>query len=164
MSAKLIFVRRSQEQIDIFGGEVFADVDGKKVATIGTETITYEVPAGRHIVKMYKSHEYGSMIGFAESEFTINDNEALVFNYSPPMKVTQPGHIVVSDFTSYEEIENEVATTAKVIAKEKADARKTAEEAGKAIAHNQIAWWVLIFVIPAIFWAIYEFMIMSSIF
>ena len=163
MSAKLIFVRRSQEQIDIFGGEVFADVDGKKVATIGLETVTHEVPAGHHVVKMYKSHEYGSMIGFAESEFDIGENEALVFNYSPPMKTTQPGHIMVSDFTSYEEIEQEVSATARVIAKEKAEAVKTAQETGKAIAKSQTYWWVLIFVIPAILWIIYEAIIWGSI-
>ena len=164
MSAKLIFVRRSQEQINIFGGEVFAEVDGRRVATIGLETITYEVPAGNHIVKMYKSHEYGSMIGFAENEFTIGDNEALVFNYSPPMKTNQPGHIAVSDFTSYEEIEKEVNDTATVIAKEKQEAERIAEETGKNIAKTQTYWWLLIFVIPGILWFIYEMVTLNSIF
>ena len=38
----------------------------------------------------------------------LSDNESLVFNYSPPMKTTQPGHITVSDFISYEAIEKNV--------------------------------------------------------
>ena len=119
MSAKLIFVRRSDEEINIFGGQVFADVDGKNVATIGRETITIDIPEGKHIIKMYKSHDYGSMIGFAETEITVSDEEKLVFKYSSPMVVTQPGHIVVSDFTSYEKLENDVKSAARVMAQEK---------------------------------------------
>lgn len=119
MSARFVFVKRSREEINIFGGQVFADVDGVNVATIGEETITVEVPAGKHVVKMYKSHEYGSMIGFAESELTVADGDALVFKYAPPMVVSQPGHITVSNFVSYDKIEDDVRTAAQIIAQEK---------------------------------------------
>lgn len=164
MSAKLVFVKRSPEEIEIFGGQVFADVDGKNMATIGQDTITVEVPAGPHIIKMYKSHEYGSMIGFAESEVTLAEGEALVFKYSPPMVVTQPGHITVSDFSSYEKIEQDVTHTGKVIAHDKKvndeKIRKQEEKAGK----NMVGWIVLICVIPAVIWLIYELILWDTIF
>lgn len=163
MSAKLIFVKRSQEEINIFGGQVFADVDGKNVATVGTEIITVEVPAGTHRVKMYKSHEYGSMIGFAESEITIGDGDALVFKYSPPMVVTQPGHITISDFTSYEQIESEVSTSAQVMAREKRENDEKIRQQTENMNKNYWGWIILIFIIPAVFWIIYEIILLGAI-
>lgn len=156
MAAKLIFVRRSDEEIHIFGGQVFADVDGKNVAVVERETITVEVPAGTHMVKMYKSHEYGSMIGFAENEVTLEDKEALVFRYAPPMVVTQPGHITVSDFVSYERIEREVTASAQVIAQEKRANDQKIQKQQENMKKNYWGWLILIFVIPALCWLVYE--------
>ena len=85
MSAKFVFVKRTSEEIRIFGGEVFIDIDGKNVAKLDNNTITIDVSEGTHTVKMYKSHHYGSMIGFAENVIGIRDNEILVFKYSSPM-------------------------------------------------------------------------------
>lgn len=164
MSAKLIFVRRTKAEIDIFGGEVFADVDGRKVATVSQETITYELPAGRHIIKMYKSHDYGSMIGFAESDLDIKEGEVLVLRYAPPLKTTDPGHITVSEFTSYEQIEKEVEESGRIAASEKSKAERQAKENAENIVKTQTYWWILIFVIPGILWLLYSLFIDSMIF
>lgn len=164
MCAKLVFAKRSQEQIEIFGGEVFADVDGKQIATIGTRNITYEIPAGTHTVRMYKSHSYGSMIGFADNTFTIAEDEALVFKYFPPMKTTQPGHITVSKFTSYDDIDSEVETMGRKIGREKAETDRVEKETQEKIEKNQRLWWIWIIIVPAIIWVIYEIVIMNSIY
>ena len=164
MSARLIFARRSREEIDIFGGQVFADVDGKNVATIGEETVTIEVPPGTHTIKMYKSHEYGSMIGFAESEVTLADGEALVFRYSPPMVVTQPGHITVSDFVSYEKIESDISNSARAIAQEKRSNDEKIRKQEEKNNRNIWGWVILIIVIPLLLWMIYYMVIWGSIF
>ncbi len=155
MSAKLIFVRRSSEQIRVFGGDVFAEVDGKKIATIEHTTITREVTPGKHIVKMYKSHQYGSMIGFAESEFTIGEGETLVFRYSPPMMTDQPGHITMSEFTSYEDIESEVRDEEKTIEEQESRNLQKQKNESKTATY----WWLLIFVIPGVLWGLYELVI-----
>ena len=164
MSAKLILVRRSDEEINIFGGQVFADVDGKNVAVVERETLTVEVPAGTHTVKMYKSHDYGSMIGFAESEITLADGEALVFKYAPPMVVTQPGHITISDFVSYDKIEREVRASAQVIAQEKQANDQKIQTQQENLKKNYWGWIILIIVIPAICWLIYELVFIGAFF
>lgn len=164
MSARLVFVKRSNEEINIFGGQVFADVDGVNVATIGQETVTVEVPAGKHIVKMYKSHEYGSMIGFAENELTVSDGDALVFKYAPPMVVTQPGHITVSNFISYDKIENDVRAAAQIIAQEKRTNDEKIQQQEENMKKNYWGWIILIFVIPAICWLIYELILLDMLF
>lgn len=164
MSAKFVFVKRSNEEINIFGGQVFADIDGVNVATIGQETVTVEVAAGKHIVKMYKSHEYGSMIGFAENEITVSDGDALVFKYAPPMVVTQPGHITVSNFVSYDKIENEVATAAQIMAQEKRANDEKIQRQEENMKKNYWGWIILIFVIPAICWLIYELVFLDMLF
>lgn len=136
MSAKLVFVKRTQEEINVFGGEVYADVDGRNVAVIGTESVTVEVPAGTHKIKMYKSHAYGSMIGFAENELTLEEGETLAIKYSAPMVVTQPGHMTVSDFVSHEEIETKVQVQAQTIVQE---IQRTEEQTKKQEAANSKA-------------------------
>ena len=161
MSSKLIFAKRSSEDIRIFGGQVFADIDGKNVATIEQETITLEISAGIHQIKMYKSHEYGSMIGFAETEINLKDGETLVLKYSPPLVVTQPGHIVVSDFISYDHLNSEINASAQIIAQEKRENDRKIRQQEEEVKRNSWWWIIFIFVIPAICWLIYELTWMS---
>ena len=164
MSAKLIFARRSNEEIQIFGGQVCADVDGKNVATIDRKTITIEVSPGTHVIKMYKSHDYGSMIGFAENQITVADGDSLVFKYAAPLTISQPGHMVVSDFVSYEKLENEICSAASAMAREKRMNDEKLRQQEERSNKNMWWWVVLIVVIPAIIWGIYEAIIWNSIF
>ena len=103
--AKLIFLQRSQKEIELFGGDVYFDIDGKNVGKLTLQNQTIEVPAGEHTIKMYKSHTYDTFIGFAESTITIKDNEPLMVKYSCPMMISQPGNMVISDYSEQKEIE-----------------------------------------------------------
>lgn len=119
MCAKLVFVRRSEEKIKIFGGNVYVDLDGKNIGIIDNDNLTIDIEAGKHKIKMYKSHNYGSMVGFAEVELDIKDDEKLAFKYTCPMTITQPGHIIVSDFISYDKIESELQNEDIILKNEK---------------------------------------------
>ena len=103
--AKLIFLQRTQKEIEIFGGDVFFDIDGKNAGKLSLTNQTVELPAGDHTIKMYKSHTYDTFIGFAEQTISITEDEALMVKYSCPMMVTQPGNMVISEYSEAKETE-----------------------------------------------------------
>lgn len=72
--AKLIFLQRTQKEIEIFGGDVFFDIDGKNAGKLSLTNQTVELPAGDHTIKMYKSHTYDTFIGFAEQTISITED------------------------------------------------------------------------------------------
>ncbi|MCI2086377.1 MAG: hypothetical protein LKJ98_06520 [Olsenella sp.] len=164
MATLFIFAKRSEEEIEMFGGEVYADIDGRNVAVIGTENVSVDVEPGKHLVKMYKSHDYGSMIGFAEAEIEAKEGESLVFRYAPPMMVSQPGHITVSDFKSYEQISEDVSRSGVQITKDREEAKKREEEAEKEKNKNNFWIILLVFIIPAIIWFFYYTTMMNAIY
>lgn len=49
----LTFLRRTQKEIEIFGGDVFFDIDGKNVGKLSLQNQDVEVAAGTHTIKMY---------------------------------------------------------------------------------------------------------------
>ena len=49
-------LRRTQSEIDIFGGDVYVDIDGKNVGIVGKEDLQIQLSPGPHTIKMYKSH------------------------------------------------------------------------------------------------------------
>lgn len=156
MSARLIFARRSIEEMSSFGGQVFADIDGKNAAIIEGSTVTVEVETGVHRIKMYKSHN-GSMIGFAEDEINLSDGEALVIRYFPPSLITQPGHFNVTEFVSYEKIDAEIESAAAEIRTQKQNAetaRKTAEKKS-----NSVAIWIAVIIIASMIISAASFLI-----
>lgn len=103
--AKLVFLQRTQKEIDIFGGDVFFDIDGKNAGKLSLSNQTVELPAGEHTIKMYKSHTYDTFIGFAEQTITLSEDEALMIKYSAPMMVSQPGNMVISEYSEAKEAE-----------------------------------------------------------
>lgn len=103
--AKLVFLQRTQKEIEIFGGDVFFDIDGKNAGKLTSVNQTIELPAGEHTIKMYKSHTYDTFIGFAEQTISLSENEALMVKYSCPMMVTQPGNMVISEYSEAKEAE-----------------------------------------------------------
>lgn len=106
MREKFVFLRRTQKEIEVFGGDVYVDINGRNVGILGTTDFTYEITPGKYKIKMYKSHTYNSFIDHAETEITLLENEQLLIKYSPPMLINQPGNIVVSNFESYEQVDN----------------------------------------------------------
>lgn len=101
--AKLIFLKRTQQEIEIFGGDVYFDIDGKNAGKLSLTNQIIELPAGEHIVKMYKSHTFDTFIGFSEAVINVTDNEQLMVKYSAPMMISQPGNMVISEYTEEKE-------------------------------------------------------------
>lgn len=128
MNAELTFLRRTPKEIEIFGGEVFIDIDGKNIGKLGGENLTVSVPAGSHTVKMYKSHTYDTLIGFAETQIEVLPSYHLLLKYSAPMVVTQPGHIMVTDYDSAK-VEEEAQKREKILREDFAKEEKKKEEA-----------------------------------
>lgn len=94
----LTFLRRTQKEIEIFGGDVFFDIDGKNVGKLSLQNQDVEVAPGTHTIKMYKSHTFDTFIGFSESTITVDENEHLMIKYAAPMMVNQPGNMVISEY------------------------------------------------------------------
>lgn len=103
--AKLIFLKRTQKEIEIFGGDVYFDIDGKNAGKLSLTNQIVEIPVGEHTVKMYKSHTFDTFIGFAESVINVTDDEQLMIKYSAPMMINQPGNMVISEYTETKEQE-----------------------------------------------------------
>ena len=68
MESKLIFIRRTKQEEEIFGGIVYVDVDGKNIGQLSTQDLIYEIAPGKHHIKMYKSHKFDTLIGIAEED------------------------------------------------------------------------------------------------
>lgn len=103
--AKLVFLRRTQKEVDLFGGEVFIDIDGKNVGILSMSNQTMELAAGSHTIRMYKSHTYDTYIGFVEQTITLVDDEALLVRYSCPLMVSKPGSMIITDYSVEKETE-----------------------------------------------------------
>lgn len=121
------------------------------------------VEEGIHKIKMYKSHTYNTVIGIAEVEINVS-NEKLLIQYSSPLLVSQPGNIVISNFTDYFQIENIINSKEKRLSNEiieKEQQLKVVEETTKKNSFWIIFW---IIVVPAIFWIIYEIMLWDTLY
>lgn len=157
---KLVFLKRTQKEIELFGGDVFFDLDGKNAGKLTTEDQFLEVSAGKHTIKMYKSHSFDTYIGFAESTVEILENEDLMVRYAAPMMVNQPGNMVISKYEP-ESVDSIVEERDKRIERDYVAVEKRKEEQNKKY-NNGVKWVIIIFVILAIIYAIEEAMIWSS--
>ncbi len=106
MTEQLIFLRRTQKEREIFGGEVYIDINGRNIALLTDVDLFYGAEPGEYSIKMYKSHTFDSYIGHAETLIKLSKNEKLLIKYSPPMIVNQPGTIVVSTLESTAQLDN----------------------------------------------------------
>ena len=101
--AKLVFLRRTEKEIELFGGDVYFDIDGKNAGILSRVNQEVDLPAGEHTIKMYKSHAYDTFIGFAESTIRLAEDEELMVKYAAPMMVNQPGNMVISPYNAAQE-------------------------------------------------------------
>lgn len=151
--AKLIFLRRTEKDVEVFGGDVYIDIDGKNVGFLTRVNQEFEIIAGRHTVKMYKSHSYDTFIGFAESTFNVEENEQLMVRYAAPMAVNQPGNVIISAYDSSKELEA-LEVRESVIQRD-----YMAEERRKQEQNNKYNTGIIIFIcfiiFDAIIWAIW---------
>lgn len=151
--AKLVFLRRTEKEIQVFGGDVYIDIDGKNVGLLSRVNQEFTVSAGRHTVKMYKSHSYDTFIGFAESTFEVEEDEQLMVRYAVPMAANQPGNLIISTYDPSKETEA-------LRARENAIQRDfAAAENRKQEQNNKYNTGVMIFIafliVDAIIWAIW---------
>lgn len=158
--AKLVFLKRTAKEVEVFGGEVYFDIDGKNIGTLKSENIEVPISEGAHTIKMYKSHTYDSFIGIAESTITLAEDEELMVKYSAPMMVNQPGNMVISAY------EPEKAETVQAERENTMKRDFVAEQTRKQEAEEKYKkgiWTVVIvMIIIGIIWAISDAIIMSS--
>lgn len=152
--AKLVFLQRTQKEIEIFGGEVFFDIDGKNAGKLSSTNQTVELPAGVHVIKMYKSHAYDTFIGFAEQTITLGENEALMVKYSCPMMVNQAGNMVISEYSEERELKTVKARDAAI----KHDFAMHEREKQEADERYKRGVWILIgiAIVIAVIYVIYD--------
>lgn len=152
--AKLIFLQRTNKDIEVFGGDVYFDLDGKNIGKLTTENQAIIVSPGKHTVKMYKSHSYGTFIGFSESTIEIDDSEELMVRYAAPMVVNQPGNMIISAY-DYQKGADILRTREQTIARDyAADVSRKKEQNEKY--NTGIKIWIVCMIIGAIFFAIWE--------
>lgn len=101
--AKLIFLRRTEREIQLFGGDVYFDIDGKNIGTLSRVNQEIAISSGKHTIKMYKSHSYDTFIGVAESTIHIEENENLMVRYATPVTANQPGNLIISAYDPIKE-------------------------------------------------------------
>ncbi|HZJ68817.1 MAG TPA: hypothetical protein VFD28_02275 [Candidatus Eisenbacteria bacterium] len=151
--AKLVFLRRTEKEIQVFGGDVYIDIDGKNVGILSRVNQEYEVSTGQHTIKMYKSHSYDTYIGFAESTITVDENEQLMVRYAAPMAANQPGNLIISPYDPTKENELLRARESAIQRDVAADEHRKQEQNNK----YNTGWMIFIafLVIDAIIWAIW---------
>ena len=115
MNEKLIFVKRTVEEIRIFGGEVFIDIDGINVGKLSEEHFEYAVPIGKHKLKMYKTHSFDTDIGISEVEIDLRENVPLAVKYTCPMHVNSPGNIRITEYRWDNDLDEIVTNTNKAL-------------------------------------------------
>jgi len=156
MDTKIVFLRRTKKEIEIFGGEVFIDLDGKNIGILGLQDFIITLKSGVHNIKMYKSHTYNTFIGNAEVEITVNNGEDLLIKYSPPMIVNQKGHIVVSDFNSFVEVESLVKEKEKIITNDDNNAKQIKLEQEEKSRDSIIIFVIIMVICMVIYWVVME--------
>lgn len=71
METKLIFIRKTKQEEEIFGGIVYVNVDGKNIGQLSSQDLIYEIAPGKHHIKMCKSHKFDTLIGIAEEDIEV---------------------------------------------------------------------------------------------
>ena len=161
--ARLVFLRRTAAEVSLTGGEVYFDINGKNVGRLAPTDCFVDLPAGTYQIRMYKSHNYNTMVGFASVSVTVSEGESLMLRYTPPAVVSQPGNIQVSNYTPALADEVAQSTVSQIEADRTADrvkaenSRRGTRKAVKWIIIGSVATGVLI----AISWIAYFAVFMS---
>ena len=156
----LVFMRRTPSEVEMFGGEVFIDIDGKNVGKVGLSDFEVTVREGSHLIKMYKSHRYDTFIGLAQATLLISANDKLLVKYSAPMVVSQPGNMVITDYDS-QIVEQSAQEREQIIKRQVGEDNARKEEASRK-SQDAIIWIFIIVIVTAVLWAISWSMTMSS--
>ena len=158
--SNFVVLRRTQSEIDVFGGDVYIDIDGKNAGIVEKQNLHFDLPIGKHIVKMYKSHTMGTFIGICETEIDIVEGENLYARYSAPLMINQPGNIVIAPFASESELDNIVDDIEKSIHSDFTEQQAKIEEKKKEIEKSNSTLYIWI-VVSAIAFLLYWISTMS---
>ncbi len=152
--AKLVFLRRTETEINVFGGDIYFDIDGKNAGRLSMSNQEIYLPAGQHTIKMYKSHSYDTYIGFALSTIFVREDEELMVRYVVPMMTNQPGNIIISAYDPQIEASS-LKTREESIARDCAADKKRREEQNSKYNTGTIIW-VVCLIVGAIIFSIWE--------
>ncbi|MBO5454487.1 MAG: hypothetical protein J6A69_11105 [Clostridia bacterium] len=159
--ARLVFLKRTPKEIEIFGGNIFFDIDGKNIGKLTLENQIINIAAGTHTIKMYKSHTYDTFIGFAESTITISEDEELMIKYSAPMMINQPGNMVITDYDVRKE-EEIISDRERTIEHDFIVEENRKQEQDEKYKNGVIAV-IVVSIIIAVIWGIYYATLIDSI-
>ena len=136
-----MFFRRTGQELATQSGDVFFDINGKNVGKLAATDCFVDLPAGQYQIRMYKSHAYGSMIGYADITVRLQEGESLLVRYHAPAVINQPGHITLYDYnrdatnTMARELDNQInAERAK---------QKEQEERTRAGTRSAVKWIII---------------------
>ena len=141
--------------MDVFGGDVYIDFDGKNAGIVKKQNLRFDLPVGKHTIKMYKSHTMGTFIGVSETNIDIVEGENLYARYSAPLMVNQPGNIVIAPFSSESELDSIVNDVERSVHTDYTEQQIKIEQTRKESEKNNTNLIIWIFVVPAIiYWII----------
>ena len=153
METGLIFMKRTPKEIEIFGGEVYIDINGKNITVLDDLNIEMPLTEGIYKLKMYKTHTYDTVIGIAEVDINIKNGEKLFVKYSSPMLVNQPGNITVKDYTYETNIDDLINNKNDKITEEFNDKKRKVQEQEQK-NNNMIIITIVVVIVCAIIWGI----------
>ena len=156
-------LRRTQSEMDVFGGDVYIDIDGKNAGIVKKQNLQFDLPIGKHTIKMYKSHTMGTFIGVSETEIDIVEGEKLYARYSAPFMVNQPGTIVIAPFVSETELDTIVNDVERSVHSDYTEQQIKIEQTRKESEMNNTNLIIWVFVVPAIIGLLYWIITMSYI-
>jgi len=151
--AKLIFLRRTEREIQLFGGDVYFDIDGKNIGTLSRVNQEIAISSGKHTIKMYKSHSYDTFIGVAESTIHIEENENLMVRYATPVTANQPGNLIISGYDPIKEQDILRARESSIQRDYVADENRKREQNEKY--NTGLIFWTIFIIVDAIIFAIW---------
>ena len=153
MSPQLVFIKRTEHEKSVFGGDVYFDLDGRNIGQLSNDNQTITLTSGVHKIKMYKSHDFGTLIGFAETDIDVKEHEILAVRYSAPMLVNQPGQIVIREYDE-DEINKIMKQSDTTIAKDIIKNEEHIKEQQKNSNNTALFLVIFIVIIPLIFYII----------
>ncbi len=149
----MIFLRRTEREIQLFGGDVYFDIDGKNIGTLSRVNQEIAISSGKHTIKMYKSHSYDTFIGVAESTIHIEENENLMVRYATPVTANQPGNLIISAYDPIKEQDILRARESSIQRDYVADENRKREQNEKY--NTGLIFWTIFIIVDAIIFAIW---------
>lgn len=163
--ARLVFLRRTEAEASLTGGEVFFDLNGKNIGRLALTDCFVDLPAGTYQIRMYKSHGYNTMVGFTTVSVTVGENETLLLRYTPPAVVSQPGNIQVLNYSP--ELADSLAEEAAKMIETNRNADRIKAENSRRGTRKAVKWIIIASVatgvLIALSWIIYFVAVMGMV-